>query len=454
MTVAPRTAPPAVRGGPPPSPPLPAAVQTAWLARDPHGMLERMRARHGPRFTVNAVAHPPLVFLADPADAQSVFAASPEALAPGEGGRAILPIVGERSFMLADGEAHRRGRARLARLYTAEATARHGELVRALAEREVARWPAGTPIALHPRLRALTLRVILATLLGHDAGERAPELHAQLLAMLSISEGFLLTLPRARRLPGARARWRRFLRERDAVDATLRQLIEERRAEAGAGAGARPDDALAPLLAARDEQGEPLAPGVVRDQLMSLILAGHETTSAELAWTFQLLARDARAQRTLQAELDAGGGHDYLTATVREALRHRPVFLFAIPRAVQRPIEIGGWTHTPPAHLLVCLYLLHHDPALFADPHRFLPERFLGAAPDGAAWLPWGGGRKRCLGHRLAFLELQTIVAATLARFALEPAHAAPERARWRSVIVTPHRGCRVVLRRRRAGRR
>lgn len=412
------------------------------MFHDPFGFLEWTRARYGSRFTLKALTRPPLVFLSDPDEAGAVFSASPDVLAPGEGGRTIMPIVGERSFMLADGETHRQGRARLARLYTAEATARHAELVHELAEREVAGWPTGTPLALHPRLRALTLRVILATLLGHDFDERAPGLHAQLLAMLSVSHGVLLTLPPARQLPAMRARWRRFLRERDAVDATLRRLIEER----GAAAGAPRDDALSLLLAARDEHGEPLASGYVRDSLMSLLLAGHETTSAELAWAFQLIAHDQRVQRTLRAEVDAGETA-YLTATVQETLRHRPVFLFTIPRAVKAPIEIGGWTHTPPSHLLVCLYLLHHDPALFADPQRFTPERFIDAEPDGAAWLPWGGGRKRCLGWRLAFLELQTILAATLARYAIEPARRTPEPPRWRSVIVTPHRGCRVVLR-------
>jgi len=414
------------------------------MVRDPFGYLERMRAHYGARFTFKAIARPPLVFLADPGDARAVFAAAPDVLAPGEGGAPIMPIVGERSFMLADGEPHRRGRTRLARLYTAQATARHGEPIHDLVEREVARWPTGTPVALHPRLRALTLRVILTTLLGADLAESAPHLHAQLLAMLSISDGVLLTLAPARRLPGAHARWRRFLRDRDAVDATLVRLIDARRAEGDGAHG----DALDLLLAARDEHGEPLTRADVRDSLMSLILAGHETTAAEIAWTIQLIAHDRRVQAALRAELDAGDDA-YLTATVREALRHRPVFLFAIPRAVKAPVEIGGWTHLPPSQLLVCLYLLHHDPALFADPHRFRPERFLGAEPAGAGWQPWGGGRRRCLGQRLALRELHTVVAAALARFAIEPAHSAPERPRWRSVIVAPHRGCRVVLRRR-----
>lgn len=446
VTVVGRTASSAARVGLPPSPRLPSTIQTAWMFNDSFGLLERMRSRHGSRFTLRALARPPLVFIADPEEAAAVLAAPPDVLAPGEGGRTILPIVGERSFMLADGEMHRHGRARLARAYTAEAVGRHGETVRELAEREIAGWPTDTPLALHPRLRTLTLRVILATLLGHDL-ERAPGLHAQLLAMLSISDGVLLTLPAARRLPGLHARWRRFLRERDAVDATLHRLMDEQR---GGGDGAS-CDALDLLTTARDQHHRPLPTAEVRDSLMSLILAGHETTSAELAWTFQLLAHDQRVQRTLRAELGAGGD-TYLTATIQEALRHRPVFLFAIPRAVKLPIEIGGWTHTPPSQLLACLYLLHHDPARFPDPNRFSPERFLDTPPDTAAWLPWGGGRKRCLGWRLAVLELQTIVSAALSRYAIEPAEPTPERPRWRSVIVTPHRGCRVILRPRPGG--
>ena len=436
--------PPASHGvGFPPTPALPLLAQTAWMRSRPFSFLEYAQACCGPRFRLKALAHPPLVFIADPDEAAAVFAALPEVLAPGEGGRTIEPIVGQRSFMLADGETHRRGRAQLARLYTAEATARHRDTVRELAEREIATWPTGTPVALHPRLRALTLRVILTTLLGEDFDERAPGLHAQLLSMLDVSDGPTLSLSTTRHLPGGRGQWRRFLADRDRVDASLNRFIEQRRRDDD-----RQQDGLGVLLDSRDEHGRPLSTEYLRDSLMSLILAGHETTSAELAWAFQLIAHHQRVQRTLHGELDSGGDA-YLTATIQEALRHRPVFVFAIPRAVKAPIEIGGWTHTPPSHLLVCLYLLHHDPTLFDNPQRFAPERFVDTEPESAAWLPWGGGRKRCLGWRLAFLELQTIVAAALARFTIDPASAAPERPRWRSVIVTPHRGCRVVLRQR-----
>jgi cytochrome P450 len=184
----------------------------------------------------------------------------------------------------------------------------------------------------------------------------------------------------------------------------------------------------------------------VRDNLISVILAGHETTASELTWALQLLAHNPEVQACLAEEIATGGSENYLTATIEEVLRHRPVFLFAIPRVVAQPIEIGGWTYRPPAQLLACTYLLQHDPKVYAEPDEFRPERFLHRTPAAAAYLPWGGGRKRCPGHRLATLEMRALLRATVATRTLTPAAPQPERARWRSVIVTPSDGGRVVL--------
>jgi cytochrome P450 family 135 len=180
---------------------------------------------------------------------------------------------------------------------------------------------------------------------------------------------------------------------------------------------------------------------------MSLILAGHETTASQLAWAFQLLAHNPAAQQRLIDEIDRDAGDEYLTATIDEVLRHRPVFLFAIPRAVKRPIEIGGFTYEPPTQLLACIYLLHHDPRVYPEPERFQPERFLEGQPSPRLWMPWGGGRKRCPGSQMALLEMKTVLRTVLARAVVRPASPRIERPRWRSVIVTPHAGGRVVLR-------
>jgi cytochrome P450 len=185
---------------------------------------------------------------------------------------------------------------------------------------------------------------------------------------------------------------------------------------------------------------------------MSLILAGHETTAAELAWAFQLLAHNPAVMRRLVDDLD-DGGERYLTAVIHEVLRHRPVFLFTIPRAVRQAFEVSATTYHPPSHLVGCVHLMHHDPDLYPEPHKFKPERFLQAAPNPEIWMPWGGGRKRCPGHRLALLEMRVVLDAVLSRFEVAPARRRLETARWRSVIVTPGDGCRVVLRRRAVAR-
>jgi hypothetical protein len=155
-------------------------------------------------------------------------------------------------------------------------------------------------------------------------------------------------------------------------------------------------------------------------------------------------------QARLAEEIDSGSEESYLQATVAEVLRHRPVFPFAIPRAVAAPFELGGRTYRPPVQLLACIYLLHHDPDLYSTPNTFLPDRFLSGAPEPSTWLPWGGGHKRCPGHRLATLELQTLIRATVATRTVLPASRRIERARWRSVIVAPAKGGRVLLNARR----
>ncbi|MHB1538786.1 MAG: cytochrome P450, partial [Solirubrobacteraceae bacterium] len=196
------------------------------------------------------------------------------------------------------------------------------------------------------------------------------------------------------------------------------------------------------------------SPRQVRDNVISVILAGHETTAAQLAWALQLLACNPRAQERLAAELDAGatgagGGQRYLRATVRETLRHRSVFVFGIPRQVSSDVQLAGQTYSPPAQLLPCTYLLHHDPRRFPDPERFAPERFLEPPAGPRAFLPWGGGRRRCPGAQLATLELETVLRAVLTARVVEPVGTRIERPRWRSVIVAPRRGARVVLRER-----
>jgi len=398
---------------------------------------------HGDRFTLYPLDMQPVVFLSHPGDIREVLNAPATVLHPGVGGAAISPIVGNGSFMLKEADEHMRGRRTILPAFTASALERHTHMVKDIVSHEVASWPLDSPFPAHSRLRSMSLHIILRTVFDEDPA-KLRALHAHILKMLDVTASFVLVEPRLRHLPGWQGIWRRFAQQRERVDREIHTLIDHRRAVTGG------DDVLAQLLAASNLDGSPMTAAQVRDNLVSVILAGHETSASEIAWALQLLAHNPAVQARLADELDADRDDSYLLATIAEVLRHRPVFLFAIPRVVAEPIEIRGWTYRPPAQLLACIYLLHHDPRLHHDPQVFRPERFLATAPA-SQWLPWGGGRKRCPGHRLATLEMQTVIRTTLATRVMVPAAPVMERARWRSVIVTPARGGRVVLRRRRA---
>jgi len=433
-----------LRGQLPPTPALPGSVQTLACRWMPLAFLEWCRRRYGDRFTLYPVDMRPVVFLSHPGDIREVVNAPSSILHPGAGGATIAPIVGERSFMLREGEEHLYGRRTIVTAFKASELERHTRTVSDIVNDEVASWPHGSPFAVHPRLRSMSLRIILSTVF-HEDPAKLSVLHDHMLKLLDVTTSFALIEPKLRTLPPWRKIWAYFNQERECVDHEIGTLIAQRQT---APSG---EDVLARLLAANNPDGSPATPAQVRDNLVSVILAGHETTASEIAWALQLLAHNPSVQSRLAAEIDAGSDDAYMNATVAEVLRHRPVFLFAIPRIVAEPIEIRGWTYRPPAQLLACVYLLHHDSALYSDPHVFRPERFLSDAPRASEWLPWGGGRKRCPGHRLATFEMRAVLRAALAANTVTPASRFMERARWRSVIVTPSRGGRVLLCRRRA---
>jgi cytochrome P450 len=432
------------RDGLPPGMPLPTVALTYVYWRSPLSYMTRCQTRYGKRFTHRMTSFPRLVFLSDPVEIKAMFAAPAETLHPGEGGAKITPIVGRSSFMLLDEHDHLHERRVV--LPALQRRAIDAERLRVLdmARRTIGLWPRNTSIALHPRLRPLTLSVILRHIFT-DAESRCadalPALRDKVLAMLTVTGSVVFPVPTLRVAAGRKV-WRRFLGHRSEVDALIHALIDER-----VRANRTGHDALGALLRARDGDGAPMSRVQLRDNVMSLILAGHETTASQLAWAFQLLAHNPRVQRRLIEEIDEDAGDTYLTATIQEVLRHRPVFLFTIPRAVVRPIEIGGWTYRPPVQLLGCIYLLHHDPGVYPEPEEFRPERFLEGQPGPYTYLPWGGGRRRCPGSHLALLEMKAVLRTVLETMTIDPASRRMERPRWRSVIVTPHAGSRVVLR-------
>ncbi len=411
------------------------------MYRHPFAVFERCRARYGARFTLNTTSYPLLVVLSGAHDFKAMFAAAPDVLHAGEGARILEPIVGERSFMLQNDHAHVEGRRAVLHEFRKAAVCEHAEMVRTVARRVIADWPLGKSFSLHASLRSLTLEVILRKAYNR-VDDAAPEelcnMRDALLKMMEIARSSSLQESTMRRTVG-RMGWRRFIRERELLDELMHPTIDEYLMRTD-----RPKGLLGRF--AWDAVGSPAPQQLLRDNLMSVILAGHETTAAQLAWGFQLLAHNPRAQAQLHREIDCGESDAYLTATVQEIMRDRPVFPFTIPRIVHRPTDLAGWRLAPPAAIAGCIYLLHHDPAHFRAPHSFEPERFLNDPPPTHVWLPWGGGHKRCPGLHLATMEMKIVLQEALAHLTVRAVANHIERPRWRSAIVTPHAGSRVRL--------
>jgi cytochrome P450 len=410
-----------------------------WWNR-PTAFMERCRARYGKRFTIRLPGQPPFVMLSDPDELREVFRAPPEVLHPGEGARILEPVVGSFSVILLDEGPHLEQRKLLLPAFHGEKMQRLSGLMRELAEREVASWPRGEPVELHPRLQALTLEIILRAVFGLDAGERLDALRERLTSILEFGNSPLSVNPHLQRYIGRVGTFARFERHKASADELIYELIEERRAD-----HSERDDVLSLLLGARHEDGSPMTRQELRDELMTALVAGHETTASELAWAFERLAREPQVLQRLHEELDEGDDDAYLTATIQEVLRRRPVLPQAEPRLVKRPVKIGGWDYPPGAVLAASAWLVHHDPDVYPEPFAFRPERFLDAQPGTYTWIPFGGGRRRCLGASFAMLEMKVVLGAALAGDTIEPAGGA-ERTRRRAITISPRSKARVVL--------
>jgi cytochrome P450 len=426
----------------PPGPREPSWLQAVrWWTR-PVPFMERCRARYGPRFTIRLLGLPPFVMLTDPGEIKEVFTAPPEVLHPGQGAGLLRPIVGSNSLILLDEGAHLSQRRLMLPAFHGERIARLTDVMAEVAGAEIDGWPRHERTALHPRLQALTLEIILRTVFGLEEGARLERLRRSLTDILATATSPTSTLPPLQHDLGPRTPWGRFVRLRDKVDAELFALIDERRAEAG-----ERDDVLALLLAARHEDGSPMSDQELRDELMTLLVAGHETTASQLAFAFERLVRTPAVLARLTAELAGGGGDAYLTATVQETLRRRPVLPNAAPRAVMQEIEVGGQRYPPGVCLVPNAYLIHHDPSIYPEPYASRPERFLDESPGTYTWIPFGGGRRRCLGAAFATVEMQVVLRAVLGRTSPRAAgDGRLEVSRRRSITLSPREGAEVVL--------
>jgi cytochrome P450 len=435
--------------GLPAGPSYPSVIQGIGVWTRPLAFLERCRARYGKRFTLLFPLAPPFVIISEPEQVKEIYTASADVLHPGEGARVLEPVVGKNSVILLDGDAHMEQRKLMLPAFHGERIERLTGIVEEVAEREIADW-AGT-LELLPRLQALTLEIILRAVFGLEPGPRLDLVRERLSTLLAYGDKPITLLPEPPRpllrLLNRVGPVRGFLTVREETDRLLFELIEERRRDP-----ADRDDVLSMLLEARHEDGSEMSAQELRDELMTLLVAGHETTASTLAWAFERVAREPRVLATLTDEVRNGGDESYLTATIQETLRRRPVLPNTEPRMVKQPIEVGGWSYPPGACLVANPYLLHHDPDLYPDPYAFRPERFLDEPPGTYTWIPFGGGRRRCLGASFAMLEMKIVIGGVLRAFELRASDSPHERPRRRNITVRPGRGSRAELIRQPAG--
>ena len=400
-----------------------------------------MRNRYGPVFRSNDVILGKTFHVADRELIEQVFKWKPAQYNVGEPRQVMEPVTGMSSLLLLDGERHMRMRKLMLPPFHGEAIAQYADLITQIANREIDGWSPGDTIRTRTVAQTITMEVIIQTVFGITDPGRIAELKQRLPRLSSINP--LLGVEAVRKDLGPRSPWGRFIRNRDRVDEMLYEEIRRRRDDVEKDSRS---DILALLLSARDEDGRPLTDRELRDELITILLAGHETTATSIGWAFERLLRTPHALARLTAEVQAGESSDYLEAVIKETLRVRPV-VTEVFRAPTERTELGGYVFEPGTQLAVSILLVQYDPELYPpDPHAFRPERFLEGAPEAYTWVPFGGGVRRCIGAAFAQLEMRIVIATILRRARLRAPRARGERARFRGVTVLPSRGGEAIV--------
>ncbi|HEX5989454.1 MAG TPA: cytochrome P450 [Solirubrobacterales bacterium] len=428
----------------PPGPRSTAIGQAVRYARDPLGFLAEHQRRYGDIFTIRFPYFGRIVYVARPDLVKAVFTGSPADFHAGEANATVLePALGPNSVLTLDDEPHMRQRKLLLPAFHGERIQRYGELIVEMTQQEMESWPVGEPFAMRPHTQRITLAVIMRAVFGVHDTERLVRFE-RLIDDFARRVGVITSFPFLRRNFGPGSPWPRFLRSREALDEFIYEEIELRRAEPG---HEERDDVLSLLLGARDEDGKAMSDEELRDELVTVLGAGHETTATGLAWAVELLNRNPAVLTKLRASL-ATGAEDYLGATVKEVLRARPVIV-DVARKLKAPATIGGYELPAGTFVLPAIAALHYREDVFPDPYEFRPERFLEGKADNYAWIPFGGGIRRCIGAVFAEYEMRTILREFVERTELRPARKKPERVRVRNITLAPAKDTRVVLERR-----
>jgi cytochrome P450 len=432
----------------PPGPRMGPVAQTLIWALAPTVLMNHCARRRGEAFTLTfSPSGRRLVMLSDPAAVKTLLTAPPEVAPSAASDTPIASVLGPRSVITLTGPEHMRQRKLLLPPFHGERMRAYEQTIVQATRRDMATWTLGRPMRLSAHTRNITLEVILRAVFGVEAermgglkgaiGELAEP--TRTLAMLR----FALSKPGKDRPPGELGK------ALDRLDTLIYAEIARRREQRDLG---EREDILSLLLQARDEDGQALTDGELRDELVSLLLAGHETTSTSTAWAIERLVRHPRALARLVAEIDRGEEDEYMQAVIHETLRCRPV-IPGVVRLLHEPLSVAGYELPVGTRVVASIHLTNRNPRVYEDPQEFRPERFLGVQPDTFAWIPFGGGIRRCIGASFAMLEMKTMLRTMLAE--LHPS--VPRRSVWRrgewnrrrAITLVPTAGARVVWQRR-----
>ncbi|HNM83006.1 MAG: cytochrome P450 [Mycobacterium sp.] len=426
----------------PPSPPrLPKILQGVGYAFFRRQFVTRMTATYGEAFTIKVPLFGNMVVVTDPALAKQVFTASPEEL--GNIKPSLARIFGPGSVFALEGAEHRRRRKLLTPPFHGKAMKKYESIVEEETLREIASWPEGRPFETLEPMSRITLNIILRAIFGAD-GAQLETLRRIIPPWVTLGSR-LAVLPTPPRDLGRWSPWRRLAGYRQEYDGIIDELIDQALND--------PDldertDILALLLRSTYEDGTPMSRGEIRDELLTLLAAGHETTASTLAWAFERISRHPAVLDRLVAEADTDD-NEYRQATILEVQRNRSVIDFAGRHVYAPTFRLGKWVIPQGYSLSVALGQVHNNAEEFPDPKRFDPARFIGDRPSVFAWIPFGGGTRRCVGAAFANMEMDVVLRTVLRHFTIETTTAPGEKWHSRGVAFTPKRGGRITVRRR-----
>lgn len=425
----------------PPGPRTPGAFQTIdWLLR-PAALLERSQRRYGNVFKLSLGPAKNVAVIADPMAAKALIKADPEHCRAGDTNGVFRNVVGDSSILVLDGAEHMEQRRLMLPAFGADHVSAFASSIENLTLDRIRSWPIGTPFTLQEEMEVISFETIMMLAFGNRLDQRHEELRRLIPDMMDRCASPILMLPWFRQdlgglSPAAKAR--RVIRE---IDHVLFDLISERRADP---LSQLQGDVISMLSRAKHEDGAEMTDQEIRDEVLTLLMAGYETTTSALAWAFERLLRSDQVLERLLGELEADED-EYLDAVVKEVLRIRPV-VPVVARRLRAPLELAGYTFPAGWILMACIHLVHRDPSVYPDPEAFRPERFLPGAPEPEAWIPFGGGVRRCLGASLAQLEIKVVLRTVLRTAALRRAAAAAEPPVRRRFTFAPRHHAEVVV--------